>query len=152
MKKNKKRWTQIKLLLFVPILLLLLQAFAGPELISKPEEFVPAKFQENNSEKWLEKWTMQSIGKGIFQPGMNAADSPKEPNNVLVILMNRKDQYLVENQRKKKEEIKQLVKDYLHGINPDEGKGPDYTEKEIPLIGKIKVSNGMVMSLMESFA
>jgi beta-lactamase regulating signal transducer with metallopeptidase domain len=145
MKKNKKRLTQIKLLLFVPMLLLLLQAFARPELISKTEEFIPVKFQENNSEKWLERWTMQNIGEGIFQPEMNAPDLPKKPNNVLVILMNRKDQYLVENQHKKGNDIKQLVKNYLHGINPDGGTGPDCSEKEIPLIGKIKVSDGMIM-------
>jgi hypothetical protein len=144
MTKNKKRWTQIKLLLFVPILLLLLQAFARPDLISKTEEFIPVKLQENNFEKWMERWTIQSIGKGIFQPEMSADDLPKKPNNVLVILMNRKDQYLVENQRKKREDLKQLVKNYLHGINPDGGKGPDYSEKEIPFIGKVKVSDGMV--------
>ncbi len=144
MKKNKKRWTQIKLLLFVPILLLLLQAFARPELISNPDRFIHIKLQENTSEKWMERWTMQSIGKGIFQPEMNADDSQKKPNNVLVILMNRKDQYLVENQHKKREDLKQLVKNYLHGINPDGGKGPDYSEKEIPFIGKVKVSDGMV--------
>ena len=144
MKKNKKRWTQIKLLLFVPVLLLLLQAFARPELISNPENFIPVQFQENNSEKWIERWTMQNIGEGIFQPEINASELQKEPNNVLVILMNRKDQYLIENQHKKREYLKQLVKNYLHGINPDGGKGPDFSEKEIPLIGKIKVSDGMV--------
>ena len=32
----------------------------------------------------------------------------------------------------------------MHGINPDGGKGPDYSEKEIPFIGKVKVSDGMV--------
>ena len=145
MKKNKKSWTQIKLLLFVPILLLLLQAFARPDLISNPDKFIPIKFQENTSEKWMERWTMQNIGEGIFQPEMNASDLQKESNNVLVILMNRKDQYLVENQHKKREEIKQLVKDYLHGINPDGGKGPNYSEKEVPFIGKVKVSSGMIV-------
>jgi hypothetical protein len=145
MKKNKKRWTQIKLLLFVPVLLLLLQAFVRPDLISNAEEFIPVKFQENNSEKWLERWTMQNIGKGMFEPEMNTYDLPKKPNNVMVILMNRKDQYLVENQRKKRDDIKQLVKDYLYGINPDGGKGPDYSEKEVPFIGKVKVSKGMVV-------
>jgi len=145
MKKNRKRWTQIKLLLFVPILLLLLQAFARPDLISNPDKFIPIKFQENTSEKWMERWTMQNIGEGIFQPEMNASDLQKESNNVLVILMNRKDQYLVENQHKKREEIKQLVKDYLHGINPDGGKGPNYSEKEVPFIGKVKVSSGMIV-------
>ncbi|SHI30889.1 Signal transducer regulating beta-lactamase production, contains metallopeptidase domain [Tangfeifania diversioriginum] len=145
MKKNKKSWTQIKLLLFVPILLLLLQAFARPELISQPEEFIPVQLHENTKEVWLQKWTMQNIGEGIFQPETNSADSPKKPNNVLVILMNRDNEFLIENQHKKKEDIKQLVKNYLYGINPDGGKGPDYTEKEIPFIGKVKVSNGMVM-------
>ncbi len=145
MKKKKNRWTHIKLLLFAPTLLLLLQAFARPELISKPEEFVPIKFQENNSEKWLEKWTMQSIGKGIFQPVMNSADSPKEPNNVLVILMNRKDQYLVENQRTEKEDLKLIIKNFFQGINPSGGKGPDFIKKEIPFLGNVNISQGLIM-------
>jgi hypothetical protein len=124
---------------------LLLQAFARPELIANPDGFISIKLQENTSEKWMERWTMQNIGEGIFQPEMNASEFQKEPNNVLVILMNRKDQYLVENQHKKIEDIKQLVKDYLHGINPDGGKGPDYSEKELPFIGKVKVSKGMIV-------
>jgi beta-lactamase regulating signal transducer with metallopeptidase domain/biopolymer transport protein ExbD len=145
MKKKKNRWTHIKLLLFAPILLLLLQAFARPELISKSEEFIPVKFQENNSEKWLEKWTMQNIGDGIFQPEMNAADSPKKQNNVLVILMNRKDQYLIENQRTEKEDLRLLIKNFLQGINPGGGKGPDFIRKEIRFLGNENVSQGFIM-------
>lgn len=50
MKKNKKRWTQIKLLLFVPILLLLLIACARPEKILNLQE-APSSFISVTLEK-----------------------------------------------------------------------------------------------------
>lgn len=50
MKKNKKRWTQIKLLLFVPVLLLLLIACASPEKILNLQE-APSSFISVTLEK-----------------------------------------------------------------------------------------------------
>ena len=143
-KKNEKQWTVLKLFLFVPMLVLLLQAFARPELITKPDDFVAVKYQEDETEKWLSKWTVENIGKGFYQPALESPDSPKKPNNVLVILMNLKNEYLIENQHRNKEELKQIVTDYLLGTNPDGKKGPDFIQKEIPQIGKAKVSNGTI--------
>jgi len=144
MKKNKKRWTQIKLLLFVPILLLLLQAFARPELISKPQELIPIKYTENKTEQWFQKWTYENIGNGIFQPDLKTPESSKKPNNVLVVLMNRKNQFLIEGIRVSKENIKGIVKEFLFGIHPGGGQGPDFIEKQFPGTGKIKVSQGII--------
>ena len=144
MKKRKKPWTGVKLLIFVPVLLLLLQAFARPELITKPDDFVPVKYTENKTEQWLQKWTIDKIGKGFFQPALESPDAPRKPNNVLVILMNSKNKFLIENQKAEKEDIKSIVKNYLLGVNPDGKRGPDFVEKEIPFVGKMKVSKGII--------
>ena len=143
--KNRKQWAAVKLILFLPLLVILLQAFARPELISGPDDFIPVKYTEDKSEKWLAKWTADNIGKGFYEPELDDINAPRKPNNVLVILMNRNDDFLIEEQRKNKEEIKQIVKNYLLGTNPDGKNGPDYMETEIPGIGKMKVSKGMIV-------
>jgi len=145
MKKRKKPWTGVKLLFFVPVLILLLQAYARPELITKTDDFVQVKYTENKSEQWLQKWTVENIGKGFWQPALESPDAPKKPNNVLIILMNRKNQFLIENQKAEKEDVKSIVKNYLLGINPDGKQGPDFVEKDIPFVGKMKVSKGSIV-------
>ena len=144
-KKNRKQGAALKLILFIPVLIVLLQAFARPELLTKSSDFIPVKYTENETEKWLSKWTAENIGKGFFQPALESPDAPKKPNNVLVILMNRNDEYLIEDEHRQKEEIKSIVKNYLLGINPNGKNGPDYQEKEIPFVGKMKVSKGMIV-------
>ena len=143
-KTNKKSWCGVKLILFVPILIVLLQAFARPELITTVDDFIPVKYTENKIEKWLSKWTTDKIDKGYYSPDIENKDMPRKPNNVLVILMNAKDEYLIEDQHQQRADVKQIVKDYLHGINPDGKNGPDYAEKEIPFVGKMKVSKGLI--------
>jgi len=143
-KKNRKKWAALKLILFLPLLVILLQAFARPELITKSEDFIPVKYTENKAEKWLSKWTADNIGKGFYEPDLIEKDAPRKPNNVLVILMNAKDEYLIEGEHHPNADIKKVVKDYLHGINPDGKNGPDFIETEIPEIGKVKVSKGLI--------
>lgn len=143
--KNRKQWAAVKLILFLPLLVLLLQAFARPELITNTEDFIPVKYTENKTEQWLSKWTADNIGKGFYEPELDDIDAPRKGNNVLVILMNQNDDFLIEDQRKNKEEIKQIVKNYLLGTNPDGKNGPDYMETKIPGIGKMKVSKGMIV-------
>lgn len=147
MTKTKNRpWGRVKLILFVPIVIVLLQAFARPDLITSADDFIPVKFTENKAEKWLSKWTVDNIGKGIFEPNVNVADLPKAENNVMVILMNTNDQYLVENKRASKENIKWLTASFLQGANIDDGgKAPDMVEKDIPLVGKLNVPTCMVL-------
>ncbi|MCY1721510.1 gliding motility-associated C-terminal domain-containing protein [Prolixibacteraceae bacterium Z1-6] len=146
MAKTKHRsWGGVKLLLFVPLIAVLLQAFARPELITGPDDFIPVKYTEDKSEKWLANWTADNIGKGFYQPDLKDKDAPRNPNNVLVILMNRNDEFLIDGQYHKDNNIKQIVKDYLHGINPYGKKGPDYEVKEIPFVGKMKVAKGIIL-------
>ncbi len=143
-RKNENRWKWVKLIVFIPIMLLLMQAFARPELITKSNEIVLLRFTEDKAEQWLQKWSVDNIGSGFFQPELKDIDAPRKQNNVLVILMNRKSELLVENQYAKSEDIKTIVKDFLKGRNPDGKKGPDFAETNISLLGKVKVSKGFI--------
>ena len=59
-KENKKQWTWVKIILFIPALMLLLQAFAKPEMIvEKESDSVSSITREGNSEILLD---YQSIG------------------------------------------------------------------------------------------
>ncbi len=149
-KKNKRKWAGVRILLFVPLLALLLQAFARPELITSTTDFVPVKSQNDQAEAWLQNWTKQKIGKGFFQPKLESIDAPRMPNNVLVILMNARDQYLVEGEYVKRADLKSVIVNYLEGVNPDGGRGPDFVEKNIPGIGKHQVSKGMIHFLYDN--
>jgi beta-lactamase regulating signal transducer with metallopeptidase domain/biopolymer transport protein ExbD len=143
-KRDRKQWNAVKLIVFIPIVLLLLQAFAKPEIITvNADKTTFGAVQQSETEKWLERWTLENIGKGFFQPAMKSSDSPQKPDNVLVILLNSKNQYLIENELAKKEEVKQIVKDFLHGKDRHGKQVVDYVEKEIPGFGKMKVSKGV---------
>lgn len=139
-----KKWENWKLILFVPLVFAAVQAFAQSELIIKTNDSVPSKYQENKDEEWLGKWTSENIGKGFFQPAFESGNVSQKSNNVLEILMNWHFEFLIENQLKEEKEVKQIVKNYLNGINPDGKKGPESIEKEIPVIGKMKVSKGVI--------
>jgi biopolymer transport protein ExbD len=143
-KKNKKQWTWVKIILFIPALILLLQAFARPDMITKTNEFIPATFQEDQSAKWLEKWTFENIGNGFFQPEMKSTITNQKPNNRLTVLMNMKDEFLIENERAKNEDVKSIVLAFLKGKKPTGKQGPDFVETEISLIGKVKVNQGVI--------
>jgi hypothetical protein len=143
-KMNTKKWVKWMLVLFVPLVFAAVQAFAQSELIIKTNDSIPAKYQENKDEEWIAQWTSENIGKGFFQPAFDSGNASQKPNNVLEILMNWHYEFLIENQLQEEKKVKQIVKNYLNGINPDGKKGPDYIEKEIPVIGKMKVSKGII--------
>ncbi len=145
MKKTKlQKWGGVKLILFVPILIVLLQAFARPELITKSKDFIPVRYTGNKAEQWLSKWTIDNIGKGIFEPALTINDFPQAENNVFVILMNANDDYLVEGNMATKENLKAQTTRFLQGENPGDGKAPDFVETEVPYVGKINVPQCLV--------
>lgn len=143
-KMKTKKWGKWRLFLFVPLVIVAVQAFAQSELIIKTDDFVAVKYKENKEVEWLSKWATENIGKGFFLPELESRDASLKPNNVLEILMNSYYEFLIENQRKEKEDVKQIVKSYLLGINPDGKKGPDFVVKDIPFAGKMKVSKGII--------
>lgn len=143
-KKKQNRWTGIKLIVFIPIVLLLLQAFARPEMIPKSMEIIPDAFQDDLSSKWMEKWTFENIGNGFFQPEMKSSVLAQKSNNKLTVLMNMKNEFLIENERAKNEDVKSIVQAFLKGKKPTGKQGPDFVETEISLIGKVKVNQGVI--------
>jgi hypothetical protein len=145
MKKKKiNRWNGLKLVLFVPLIIFLLQAFAKPGILpGNAAGFIPV-IQHDETAKWLEKWNKENIGEGFFQPEAKLAESNLKENNVLVILLNAKNEYLIENRFAKKEDVKEIVKEFLNGRDQEGKTVTDYEEKNIPLAGKMKISKGLV--------
>lgn len=143
-RKKLNRWNGLKMILFVPVALLLLQAFSKPEIVQESTGIIPEIFQDDLSSKWMEKWTFENIGNGFFQPEMKSAILNQKPNNRLTVLMNMKDEFLIENKRAKKEDVKNIVQAFLKGKNLTGKQGPDFVETEISLIGKVKVNQGVI--------
>lgn len=143
-KTKRKKWGTVKMILFVPLIIVLLQAFARPDLITKSADFIPVRYTENKAEQWLAKWNIDNIDKGIFDPATDRDQLSEKENNVLVILMNIKDEYLVQDERASKESIKSMASAFLQGVNPRGSASPDCIEKEIPGIGKVKVPEGWI--------
>ncbi|WP_319502129.1 M56 family metallopeptidase [uncultured Draconibacterium sp.] len=143
-KTKRQKWGMVKMILFVPLIIVLLQAFARPELITKSADFIPVRYTENKAEQWLAKWNIDNIGDGIFDPEMDRNKLSERENNILVILMNIKDEYLVQGEHASKESIKTMATGFLQGVNPGGSTSPESIEKEIPGIGKVKVSEGWI--------
>jgi len=140
-----KKWNKWKFVLIVPLAFVAVQVFAQPESSMKTNDYIQAKYRENKEAEWLSKWTSENIGKGFFQPELESRDASQKPNNVLEILMNWHYEFLIENQQKENQDIKQIVKNYLNGKNPDGKKGPEYLVKDLPFVGKTKVSKGIII-------
>jgi beta-lactamase regulating signal transducer with metallopeptidase domain/biopolymer transport protein ExbD len=143
-KTKRRKWGMVKMILFVPLIIVLLQAFARPDLITKSADFIPIRYTENKAEQWLTKWNIDNIGDGVFDPAVDRNQLSEKENNVLVILMNIKDEYLVEGEQASKESIKTIASGFIQGVNPGGSDAPDFIEKEIPGIGKVKVFEGLI--------
>ena len=143
-KTKRQKWGMVKMILFVPLLIVLLQAFSRPNLITKSADFIPVRYTENKAEQWLAKWNIDNIGDGIFDPAIDRDQLSEKENNVLMILMNIKDDYLIENKRASRESLKMILPVFLRGLSIDGSKAPDFIEKEIPGIGTVKVSEGWI--------
>ena len=105
-----KKWDKWKLILFVPLVIAAVQAFAQSESIIKTDDSNLAKNQKNQDEEWLAQWTSENIGKGFFQSAFDSGNTSQKSNNVLEILMNWHYEFLIENQLKEEKEVKQIVK------------------------------------------
>lgn len=168
--KNNKRWTSLKLALFVPVVALLLQAFAKPELIvEKAEAYLPVIGQQDSSEVWLDNWSIHNLSKisnGLemnqFEvapppPGSNQERFPKydktkhgnpiPSENIMTILINQKSQILACDARATVDGLRDGVKNFLNGNPPFEQveKGPEFIDKNLPLVGDVKISKGVIL-------
>lgn len=82
----------------------------------------------------------------VLPPAVNDADTSQnqiiKEKNVFVILINSKDQLLVEGNPLAVEQIKDKCKEFL--TTQDTMNFPDYEIKSIPFVGNIPVSKGVV--------
>jgi beta-lactamase regulating signal transducer with metallopeptidase domain/biopolymer transport protein ExbD len=150
MKKNKKRWTQIKLILFVPILLLLLQAFARPELISSPEEFVPLKYQKNATETWLDNWNVENFKNLVTSERRESYKKDPKTGKVVEVLafsdvvsfnISEKNNITIgKNKGIQEDNIKKVALDFLQGKHPTYQSDPNYFTKDLPEVGEVSIS------------
>lgn len=166
-KKNKKQWNGVKLILFIPIILLLLQAFSKPEiLVEKVGEFVPNLIQKDSSEVWLENWVeskMNLVSGSQLEERANTkkievlhiVDSDNEKviidkntyskNNVFIILQNKLGKLLVENKGMEKNQLGIAIESFIKGKNTISNEMTDFSSVEFPLLGKTDVSNGVIL-------
>ena len=169
--KNNRRRTSLKLVLFVPVVALLLQAFARPEMIpDKISDLVPSlSVQKDSSEVWLDNWSIQNLSKinaGLemteFEvapppPGSKPLGLPKydktkhgDPipsENIMTILVNRKSKILACGSFATIDEVQDGVTKFLNENPPFDQmkKGPETISKNLPLVGDVKISKGVIV-------
>jgi len=157
MMKNKKnkRWGAVKGLLFIPVGLLLLQAFTRPEIVDRVNELAPISIQIDSSEIWLKQWTPDNISNlATFPEGtviLGIADKGEKhylkARNAMSVLQNRYNKYLVQGELTKKQDLEQIIIDFLSGKGYRKIKPPEVTEVELSNGKKAMVSKGVIMYL-----
>ncbi len=168
--KNNKRWTSLKLALFVPVVALLLQAFSKPELIvEKAEAYLPVIAQQDSSQVWIDSWVssqmkiltdenyLSTASSGNISQVTNSVDynvstfdsNTINKNNLLVILQNSKGELLVDRERYEWKDLRPIVESFLKGKNTITGKFSDFKETELPLVGKVRISEGVILFRMD---
>jgi len=164
--KNNKRWTSLKLALFVPVVALLLQAFAKPELIvKKAEAYLPVIAQQDSSQVWIDSWVSSKMDILTDVGYLSMAGSDKTvqvvnvvgsqvslgevftfvDKNVFTILQNSKGELLVENERFKLNDLRPYLEAFLKGKNKLSGKSPDVKSEELPFVGQVAISLGTIL-------
>ncbi len=165
MKTNRRR-TSLKLALFVPVVALLLQAFARPEMIvEKAGAYLPAIGQQDSSEVWVENWVSSQMKALNDESYLRTASNQKTPqlitivdsdasadeantftkNNVFIVLQNSKGDLLVENQRLELKDLKPNLEWFLKGKNALSGEVPGFNPAELPFVGKVEISEGVIL-------
>ncbi|MFV0266430.1 MAG: M56 family metallopeptidase [Draconibacterium sp.] len=165
MKTNRRR-TSLKLALFVPVVVLLLQAFARPEVIvEKAGAYLPAIRQQDSSEVWVENWVSSKMDILTDVGYLSMAGSDKTiqvvnivgsqislgevftyvNDNVFTILQNSKGELLVENKRLEFNDLRPYLEAFLKGKNEVSGKSPDVKSEELPYVGHVAISQGTIL-------
>uniref|UniRef100_UPI003565B78C M56 family metallopeptidase n=1 Tax=Ancylomarina sp. TaxID=1970196 RepID=UPI003565B78C len=153
-KKQVKRWGVAKALLFLPMGLLLLQAFTQPEIIKKVNTLPPLIVQADSSQIWLSHWTAKNLPQSnqvvtklanMAEKGTESVESKIKKRNVLRILQNRANQYLINEEIARKEEVLTIVKSFIQGENYKGKVGPEVTEMSFGGKNKAQISKGVVV-------
>ena len=118
--------------IFMQILFLLILAFTNNKVKGISVDSLLFNRDKREEEIGLSQWTTENIGNGICQIKTEGVDTFKKLNNVLEILMNRYDEYLIEKQPYAKEEVLEITRNFLQGIEPNGENGPDCFDANIP--------------------
>ncbi len=155
-KTKTPRCAGLKLLLFVPLAALLLQAFSKPEAIAgiAPSTLLSVK---DSTKKWLDLWTLENINRiekeynsnrlGIVD---NSVDPSKQfvfkERNVMIILINRRNQFLVEGEKSTLTEAINGAEKFLAGkpVLQSQKYAPEFIEKEYNNLGEIKIYKSVI--------
>ncbi|WP_340111155.1 M56 family metallopeptidase [Maribellus mangrovi] len=169
-KSKHRRWAGVKLILFVPLIAMLLQAFARPEiLVEKAGELLPAINQQDDSKAWIDSWVNNSMQLITDESFLNTASNNKTKHvvsivdsdvsvseegtftksNVFIILQNSKGELLVEDERLQLKDLKPNVEAFLRGKNTLTGEVPDFKLVDLPHVGKAKISEGVILYRMD---
>ncbi|MGZ2370983.1 M56 family metallopeptidase [Ancylomarina sp. YFZ004] len=153
-KKQVKRWGVAKALLFIPMGLLLLQAFTQPEIIKKVNTLPPLMVQADSSQIWLSQWTAKNLPKSnqvvtklanMAEKGTESVESKIKKRNVLRIMQNRADDYLINDEITSKNEILAIVKSFIQGKDYWGKTGPEVKEMSFGGKNKAQISKGVVV-------
>jgi hypothetical protein len=153
-KKQVKRWSVTKALLFLPMGLLLLQAFTQPEIIKKVNTLPPLIVQADSNQIWLSHWTVKNLPKSnqvvtkladMAEKGTESVESKIKNRNVLRIMQNRADDYLVNDEITSKNKILTIVKNFIQGKDYWGKTGPEVKEMSFGGKNKAQISKGVVV-------
>jgi beta-lactamase regulating signal transducer with metallopeptidase domain len=159
MKKNKKRWTQIKLLLFVPILLLLLQAFAINNSFSSKTDFLIAELQDS-LKLWTKNWNysnLNDIGQKVTSLKVTDENEEYEKSppinwsNVLGILINKDNKLIINREFTEFDKFDEVVVDFINGKQSD-GRKINTLKKDIPYFGEMDVPQGVILFRVDLYS
>jgi len=152
-KKQVKRWGVAKALLFLPMGLLLLQAFTQPEIIKKVNTLPPLIIQADSSQIWLSHWTPENLPQNnqvitklanMAEKGTESGQSRIKARNVLKILQNRRDAYLVNGKIATQDEIPAIVKCFVQGKDYWGKTGPEGQEMSFGG-NKTQINKGVIV-------
>ncbi|MCZ4695536.1 hypothetical protein DWB61_11505 [Ancylomarina euxinus] len=141
-KKQIKRWGVAKALFFLPMGLLLLQAFTQPEIIKKVNTLPPLIIQADSSEIWLSYWTVDNLPQNsrivtkyanMGEQGIVSEAFRIKQRNVLVMLQNRNGDHLINGQVVEKKEVEAIIISFL--------KGNDYWGRVGPEMQKVNLND-----------
>lgn len=153
-KKQVKRWGVAKALLFLPMGLLLLQAFTQPEIIKKVNTLPPLIVQADSSQIWLGHWTTKNLPQSdlvvtklanMAEKGTESVESRIKKRNVLQIMQNRKGFLMVNEHIIYKNDLNSIIQSFIQAKDYWGSVGPEAEEMSFGGKNKAQISKGVIV-------
>ncbi len=135
-KTKEKHWHSLKVILYIPLFFLLLQAFAKPEVIEKVNNLTSTILQDGSSEQWMEQWmkqsmqvikhpnysmdipynssgTIQSTPVNLGNETNSSENFTTEDKNIINVLQNSRGQLLIQDKLVETNNLKNTLKAHL---------------------------------------